>query len=137
MRGFEAFLREQAAAYIKAEVHRANAPLPDDEPPSPTPEDIRETPLFFVVRRLLKHAAEDFSRLAFARMVASARKDSRRYWKFACCFWSKAQGMDISEIDLPENTRALEEKFWKVVDATVAEALRGRRPKAKNRKGDY
>ena len=56
MRRFEAFLREQAADFIKAEVHRANDPSPIEEPPSPTPEDIRETPLFFVVRRLLKHA---------------------------------------------------------------------------------
>ena len=38
--------------------------------------------------------------------------------------------MDISEINLPENTRALEEKFWKFVDATFAEVLRGRESKA-------
>ena len=126
MRRFEAFLRKQAADFIKVEVHRANDPSPTEEPPSPTPEDIRETPLFFVVRRLLKHAAEDFSRPAFAKMVASARKDTRRYWEFACCFWSRALGVDISEINLPENTRALEEKFWKVVDATISEALGGR-----------
>ena len=126
MRRFEKFLREQAADFIKAEVHRANDPCPDEEPPSPTPEDIREPPLFFVVRRLLKHANQDFSRRAFAKVVASARKDTRRYWEFACCFWSRALGVDISEIDLPENTRALEEKFWKVVDATISEALGGR-----------
>jgi hypothetical protein len=126
MRRFEAFLREQAADFIKAEVHRANDPSPSEETPSHTPEDIRETPLFFVVRRLLKHADEDVSRPAFARMVASARKDTRRYWEFARCFWSRALGVDISEINLPENTRALEEKFWKVVDATISEALGGR-----------
>jgi hypothetical protein len=126
MRRFEAFLREQAADYIKAEVHRANDPLPSEEPPDTTPEDIRETPLFFVVRRLLKHAAEDFSRPAFARMVTSARKDTRRYWEFACCFWSRAQGVDISEIDLPENTRELEEKFWRQVESAITEALKGR-----------
>ena len=128
MRRFEKFLREQAADFIKAEVHRANDPCPDEEPPSPTPEDIREPPLFFVVRRLLKHANQDFSRRAFAKVVASARKDTRRYWEFACCFWSRALGVDISEIDLPENTRALEEKFWKVVDAAISEALGGRGP---------
>ena len=134
MRGFEAFLRERAADFIKAEVHRANAPSPSEEPPSPTPEDIRETPLFFVVRRLLKHANQDFSRPAFAKMVASARKDTRRYWEFACCFWSRALGVDISEIDLPENTRALEEKFWKVVDATISKALEGRGSRPTNDK---
>jgi hypothetical protein len=34
--------------------------------------------------------------------------------------------VDISEIDLPENTSELEEKFWEGVDATITEALRGR-----------
>jgi hypothetical protein len=124
MRRFEAFLREQAADFIKAEVHRANDLSPDEEPPSPTPEDIRETPLFFVVRRLLKHANQDFSRPAFERMVASARKDTRRYWTFACCFWSRALGVDISEIDLPANMSELEEEFWGRVDAAISEALR-------------
>jgi hypothetical protein len=135
MRRFEAFLREQAADFIKAEVHRANDPSPSEEPPVTTPEDIRETPLFFVVRRLLKHANQDFSPPAIAKMVASARKDTRRFWEFACCFWSRALGVDISEIDLPENTRALEEKFWKVVDATISEVLgrRGSGPARKKR----
>jgi hypothetical protein len=126
MRRFEAFLREQAADYIKAQVHRANDPSPSEEPPDTTPEDIRETPLFFVVRRLLKHAAEDFSRPAFARMVTSARKDTRRYWEFARCYWSRSLGTDIDEIDLPVNTRELEEKFWGRVDATISDALKGR-----------
>ena len=35
MRGFEAFLREQAAAFIKAEVHRANDPLAGSRTPRP------------------------------------------------------------------------------------------------------
>jgi len=130
MRRFEAFLREQAADFIKAEVHRANDPLPSDDPPVTTPEDIRETSLFFVVRRLLKHAREDFSRPAFARMVASARKDTRRYWEFACSFWSKELGLDVSEIGLPTNAGELERKFWSRVDATIAKALRERRSKA-------
>jgi hypothetical protein len=135
MRRFEAFLREQAADFIKAQVHRANDPSPSEEPPDATAEDIRETKLFWVVRRLLRHAAADFSRPAFARMVASARKDTRRYWEFACCFWTRSLGVDISEIDLPENTRALEEKFWKVVDDIISETLggRGSRPARKKR----
>ena len=132
MRRFEAFLREQAADFIKAEVRRANDPSPGGEPPATIPEDIRETPLFFVVRRLLRHAAEDFSRPAFARMVASARKDTRRYWEFACCFWSKELGLDISEVGLPTNAWELEQKFWSRVDATIAKALRERRSRATN-----
>ncbi len=132
MRAFEAFLREQAADFIKAEVRRANDPSPGGEPPAAIPEDIRETPLFFVVRRLLRHAAEDFSRPAFARMVASVRKDTRRYWEFACCFWSKELGLDISEVGLPTNAWELEQKFWSRVDATIAKALRERRSRATN-----
>jgi hypothetical protein len=132
---FEAFLRKQAADFIKAEVHRANDPLPDEEPPAAAPEDIRETPLFFVVRRLLKHAAEDFSHPVFARMVASAKKDTRRYWESACCFWSKSLGVDINEIDIPLNFWELEEKFWSRVDATIAAALREPRAKSRRRAG--
>jgi len=135
MRRFEAFLREQAADFIKAEVHRANDPCHDEEPPSPTPENIRETPLFFIVRRLLKHAAEDFNRPAFAKTVASARKDTRRYWEFACCYWSKSLGVDVNEIDIPMNAWELEEKFWSRVDATIAEVLRERRAKNRKRAG--
>jgi hypothetical protein len=110
MRSFEEFLRGQAADFIKAEVHRANDPMPDEEP-SPTPEAIRQTPLSAVVRRLLRHAAEDFRRSAFDRMAASARKDTRRYWEFARCYWSRRLGVDISEIRLP---------------GTLSEALGGR-----------
>jgi hypothetical protein len=116
MRGFEESLREQAGNFTKAAVHRANDPSPSEEPPVTTPEDTRESPLFFVVRRLLKHAAEGFRRPAFARMVASARKATRRYWEFDCCFWSRALGVDISEIDIPLNASELEEKFWSRVD---------------------
>ena len=134
MRRFEAFLRELAADFIKAQVHRANDPCPDEEPPAPTPEDIRETPLFFVVLRLLRHAEEDFSRLAFARMVASARKDTRRYWEFARCYWSQRLGLDISGIGLPPNASELEQKFWGRVVATLAEALRERRAKKPSRR---
>ena len=138
MRRFEASLREQAADYIKAQVHRANDPSPSEEPPDTTAEDIRETKLFWVVRRLLKHADEDFTRRAFARTVASARKDTGRYWEFACCFWSKSLGVDISEIDVPMNFWELEEKFWGRVDATLTEALRerGAKPAKKKRTRD-
>ena len=126
MRGFEAFLREQAADFIKAEVHRANDPSPDDEPPAPTPEHIRESPLFVVIRRLLKHADEDFGRRAFDAMAARARKDTRRYWEFARCYWSRSLGIDMDEIDLPENSWELEEKFWRQVESAITEALKGR-----------
>ena len=136
-RGFEAFLREQAASFIKSAVKQANDPSPDREPPAATPDDIRETPLFFVVRRLLKHADEDFSRPAFNAMAKRARRDTRRYWEFACCFWSRTLGVDISEIDIPQNASELEEKFWRGVNATVAEALgeRGSRAAKKKRTG--
>jgi hypothetical protein len=126
MRGFEKFLREQAADFIREEVRKANHPSPDEEPPAPTPGNIRETPLFVVLRRLLRHADEDFRRPAFDGMAASARKDTRRYWEFARCFWSRTLGMDISEINLPENTWELEDGFWGRVDDTISEALRGR-----------
>jgi hypothetical protein len=126
MRRFEAFLRHQAADFIKQEVQRVNDPSPEDEPPAPAPEQIRQTPLFVVIRRLLRHADEDFRRPAFDAMAARARRDTRRYWQFARCFWSRSLGVDISEIGLPENTSELEEKFWKGVDAAITEALRGR-----------
>jgi hypothetical protein len=130
MRRFEAFLREQAADFIKAEVHRANDPSPSEEPPDATAEDIRETKLFWVVRRLLKHADEDFSRPAFDGMAARARRDCRRYWQFARCHWARTVGEDISQIRLPENMRELENEFWQRVDATLAEVLQGRESKA-------
>ena len=134
MKGFEAFLRGQAADFIKAEVHRANDPLPE-EPPVPTTEQIRQTPLFVVIRRLLRHADEDFGRRAFNAMAARARKDTRRYWEFARCYWSRTWAIDIDEIDLPVNKLELEEKFWSRVDAAIAEALSGRelKPVTKNR----
>ena len=134
MRGFEKFLREQAADFIKEEVRKANDPSPDAEPPAPTPENIRETPLFVILRRLLRHAAEDFRRPVFARMAARARKDTRRYWEFARCYWARTGGVGISEIDLPENTWELEEKFWGRVEATISEALRGRESRPTQRK---
>jgi hypothetical protein len=123
MRRFEQFLREQAADYIKTQVHRANDPSPCEEPPDTTSGDVRETKLLWVVRRLLKHADEDFSGPAFVRMVASARRDTRRYWQFACCYWSRTLGIAVDEIDLPENIRELESEFWHSVDAVINEAL--------------
>ena len=59
-------------------------------------------------------------------MAARARKDSRRYWEFARCYWSRTLGEDVSEIRLPENTWELEEEFWGRVDRHHREALRGR-----------
>jgi hypothetical protein len=126
MRGFEKFLREEAAAFIKAEVRNENDPSPDEEPPAPTPREIRQTPLFIVVRRLLRHADEDFRRPAFDGMTARARKDTRRYWEFARCYWARTVGEKISEIRLPENVRELEDEFWRRVDDTISEALEGR-----------
>lgn len=139
MRGFEAFLREQAAAFIKQEVGRAHGPLPVADPPAPTPEQIRQAPLSVVIRRLLKHADEDFGRRAFDAMAARARKDTRRYWEFARCYWSRTWGIDMDEIDLPVNTWELEEKFWRRVESAITEALKGRGPrpvgKLRNRAG--
>jgi hypothetical protein len=134
MRRFEAFLREQAASFIKEEVRKANDPLPDEETPAPTPEAIRETPLSVVVRRLLRHAEMDFLRPAFDGMAARASKDTRRYWEFARCYWARTVGVDISEIDLPEDMSELDEKFWGRVDATICEALGGRGSRAAKRK---
>lgn len=125
MRAFEKFLRELAAAYIKDRVRRANDPSPEDEPPAPTRRQLHQTPLFLVIRRLLRHADEDFRRPAFDAMAARARKDTRRHWGFARCYWARTVGEDISEIRLPENARELEEKFWQRVDAAIGEALRG------------
>jgi hypothetical protein len=127
IRRFEAFLHEQAADLIKQEVRRANDPLPNEEPSIPTAEHIRESPLFTVIRRLLRHADEDFSRPAFDAMAARVKNDTRRYWEFARCYWSRTVGADKSEIRLPENIRELEEEFWRRVDAAVVEALRRRR----------
>ena len=136
MRVFEAFLREQAADFIKDQVRRANDPSPEDEPPAPTPRQIRQTLLFAVIRRLLRHADEDFGRPAFDVMAARARKDTRRHWEFARCFWARRVGEDISGIRLPENMRELEEKFWRRVDSAISEALRGRKPRpARKRHG--
>ena len=134
MRGFEKFLREQAADFIKEEVRKANDPLPDEETPAPTPEDIRQTPLSVVVHRLLRHADEDFRRPAFDGMTTRARKDTRRYWEFARCYWARTVGADIAEIDLPVNTWQREEEFWGRVDATISEVLRGRGSRPTERK---
>jgi hypothetical protein len=134
LRRFEAFLRAQAAAYIKDQVRRANDPLPNEEPSIPTAEHIRESPLFVVIRRLLRHADEDFSRPAFDAMAARARKDTRRLWEFARCHWARTVGVDISGIDLPDNTWELEEEFWRRVDAAVVEALRRRRVRSSKKR---
>jgi len=136
MRGFERFLREEAADFIREEVRKANDPFPDEEPPAPTPEHIRQAPLFAVVRRLLRHADEDFRRPAFDGMAARARKDTRRHWESARCCWARTVGEKISETRLPDNLRELEDEFWGRADAAISEALGGRglRPAKKKRK---
>ena len=136
MRRFEAFLREQAAAFIKDQVRRANDPSPGDEPPAPTPEQLRQAPLFVVIRRLLRHADEDFRRPAFDAMAARARKDTRRCWESSRRYWARTVGEVVPEIRLPRNMRELEEEFWKRVDATITETLRGQatRPAWKRRR---
>jgi hypothetical protein len=126
MRTFEAFLREQAAAFIKEEVRRANDPFPEDDPPAATPEITREAALVAVVRRLLKHAEEDFRRPAFDGMVVAARRDSRRYLASAKRFWARETGAEIPEIRLPNNWREVEEEFWNRVDAAIGKAFEGR-----------
>ena len=126
MRRFEEFLRQQAADFIKQEVRRVNDPSPEDEPPPPTQRQIRHTPLFAVIRRLLRHADEDFRRPAFDAMASRARRDTRRYWEFARCYWARKVGEEISGIDLPENLRELEDRFWGRVDAAIGEALKAR-----------
>ena len=128
MLGFERFLREQAADFIKEEVRRVNDPFPADEPPAATPENIREAALVAVIRRLLKHAEEDFRRPAFFAMVAAARKDTRRYWESARRYWSRDTGVEMSAIRLPENMREMENEFRQRVDAAINEALGGRGP---------
>jgi hypothetical protein len=129
VRRFEPFLREQAAAFIKEQVHRANDPSPDDELPAPAPEQLRQAPPFAVIRRVLRHADEDFRRRAFDAMTARARRDARRYWEFAGRCWARTLGEDLSAIRLPDNMRELENAFWQRVDAAITEALKGRGPK--------
>jgi hypothetical protein len=126
MRGFENFLREQAADFIKEEVRRVNDPFPAEEPPTATPGNFLETALVAVIHRLLKHAEEDFRRPAFFAMVAAARKDTRRCWESARRYWSRDTGAEMSEIRLPENMRELENEFWQRVDAAINEAFKGR-----------
>jgi hypothetical protein len=139
MRGFEAFLREQAASFIKEAVRKANDPTADEGLSAPMPEHIRQTAISAVVHRLLRHANEDFRRPAFDAMAARARKDTQRYWEFARCYWARTVGEDISEIRLPENLLELEKEFWGRVDATINEALRGRKStqaKTRHKRGD-
>ena len=126
MRGFEKFLRDKAADYIRGEVRKANDPSHEEETPGPEREKTRQASVFVIVRRLLRHADEDFRRPAFHAMAARARRDTRRYWEFARCYWARTVGMDISGIRLPENTRELEGKFWGSVDAAISKALAGR-----------
>ena len=133
---FEEALREKACHFMRGEVRKANDPSPEEDAGDPEPLGIRDSFLLAMLRRLLRHAAEDFSRPAFARMVANARRDVRRYWEFARCHWSQSLGIDISEIDIPQDASELEQEFWRRVDAAIGEALRerGSRPAKKRDK---
>ncbi len=125
VRKFEEYRRQEGAAFIKEQVKRANDPSPEKEPPAPTSVQVRKTPLFVVIRRLLRHSDEDFTRPAFDAMAARARRDTRRYWDFARCYWSRTVGQEPTAIRLPENMRELENQFWRRVDAAISEALKG------------
>jgi hypothetical protein len=48
-------------------------------------------------------------------------------------------GINIDEIESPENTWELEERFWGQVESAITEALRGRESKMlkKNRSGKH
>jgi hypothetical protein len=126
MRGFENFLREQAADFIKQKVRRANDPFPEDAPPAATPENIREAALLAIIHRLLRHADEDFRRPAFDAMVAMTRRDAKRCWESARRFWSRNTGVEMSAIRLPDNMREMENEFWNRVDAAISKAFDGR-----------
>ena len=79
--------------------------------------------LFVMVRRLLKHAGEDFCRRPVDEMTARARWDSSRYWGFARRYWARTFGLDVSAIRLPPNTWDLEEEFWGRVDSVIRDVL--------------
>jgi hypothetical protein len=131
---FERLLREEAADFTRQEVRKANDPSPDEEPPDATPDDVCRAPLSAVIRRLLRHADEDFRCTAFDGMTGRARKDAGRYWESARRYWARTVGRDISEIRLPENMRELEDGFWQRVDAVIGEVLGGRVPRSINKK---
>jgi hypothetical protein len=124
----EEALREKACHFMREEVRKANDPSPEEDAGDPEPIGIRDSFLLALLRRLLRHAAEDFSRPAFDAMAARARKDTIRYWESARIYWARKVGEGISEIRLPENMRDLEDGFWKRVDAVINEALAGRGP---------
>jgi hypothetical protein len=119
-------LREEAGDFMREEVRKANDPLREEEPPAPKPEDIRESPLFIILRRLLRRADEDSRRQAVDEMAAKARQDSRRYWEFARRYWAGTFGEEVLAISLPERMQELEDELWERVDATVREALEWR-----------
>ena len=125
---FERILREQACSFILEQVRQATDPLPEEEAAAAGPKDIRENPLFIMLRRLLRHADEGFRRQPVDEMAARARWDSSRYWGYARRYWARTFGVDVSEIRLPPNTWELEEEFWERVDAIISEALQGQGP---------
>ena len=120
---FERILREQALSFVLEQVRLANDPLPEEDSPA-GPEKIRQSALFIMVHRLLKHADEDFCRRPVEEMAARARWDSSRYWEYARRYWARTFGLDVSAIRLPPNTGDLEEEFWRRVDSVIHEAFR-------------
>jgi hypothetical protein len=122
---FEIMLREQWGDFIREEVQKVNDPLAEEEAAAPKTEDIRESPLFIILRRLLRHAEEDFRRQSVDEMAARARWEGSRYWEYARRFWARTVGEGVSEIRLPGNMGELEEGFWGRVDAAIREAFEG------------
>lgn len=130
---FERVLRGGAAEFVKQQVRKANDPSAEGES---APIGMQKTTLVVILDCLLGHANKGFSRPALDAMVASARRDARKYWTYAQCYWSRTVGEDPSAIRLPENMRALENEFWQRVDAAISEALgeRGTRPAKRKRR---
>jgi hypothetical protein len=120
---FERILREQARNFILEQVRLASDPLTGKEDAPAGPENIRESVLFIMLRRLLRQAGEDFCRQPVDEMVARARWDCSRYWEYARRYWARTFGLDVSEIRLPRTTWDLEEEFWGRVDAIIGGAL--------------
>lgn len=133
---FENLLLDQAGDFVREKIREANDPLADEATAAASPEDICESPIFLILRRLLKHADEGGRRKSLDDIAAKARHDTRRYWEYARREWAREFGEEVSAIRLPNNMRELEDEFWGRVEIIVREALRGRgsRPAKKKRR---
>jgi len=96
--------------------------LPEEDSPAGV-EKSRESALFIMVGRLLKHAGDDFCRQPVDEMAARARWDSSRYGEYARRYWARTFGMDVSAIRLPASPWDLEEEFWGRVDSKIREVF--------------